>query len=450
MIRKLITHFLHGKLQRLPAGKGGKPSWVEASDFGLRAQAISVASLKTVQGLQSAGYKAYIVGGAVRDLLLGYKPKDFDVATDATPEEVRHCFRRSRLIGRRFQIVHVYMRGEVVEVTTFRGEHTAKTDPQGRILHDNAFGDQAEDAARRDFSINALYYDPVDELIIDYFQGVADIRQRRLRIIGNPSRRYREDPVRILRAVRLAAKLDLQIDPNTAAPLTRLAPLLENVPPARRFDELVKLVASGAAHTAISALRDRLIHPYLLPGLDAVLTQKQGERFVECALANTDARVAAGKAISANFIFATLLWPLVLDTWRQHQEAGERPLPALFHALDDVFEQHARRLAITRRIGTDVREILGLQPRFEQRSGKRPYALLTRPRFRAAYDFLLLRAEVGEVDSQLAEWWTRFQNADGSQRADMIDALQPAQTDNKRRPRRRRRKQPASNTTFVQ
>ncbi|MBK7423094.1 MAG: polynucleotide adenylyltransferase PcnB [Propionivibrio sp.] len=452
MIRKLITRVFGRKTPGAP----GEPAVIGVGRHGIRRDDISNGSRRTVETLQEHGYKAYVVGGAVRDLLAGITPKDYDVATNATPEQVRHCFRRSRIIGRRFQIVHVMMGAETIEVTTFRGHHDqpgghkAHTDDQGRVLRDNVFGSEKEDAARRDFTVNALYFDPVSETIIDYHHGVADLKQKTLRMIGDPKTRYREDPVRMLRAVRLAAKLGLSIDPEASRPIREMSELIENVPPSRLFDEMLKLLTSGHAVQCVQQLRAEGLHHGLLPLLDVILEQPLGERFVMLALESTDRRVREGKPISPGFLFATLLWHEVLAKWEALMSSGsegETParvparIPALFLAMDEVLDVQAEKLAITRRIAGDIKDIWALQPRFEQRSGKRPYGVLEQPRFKAAYDFLLLRAESGEVDGELGQWWTHFMNGDGDARAAM---LLPPKPDEKKKRRRRRKPVPAT------
>jgi poly(A) polymerase len=438
VIRKLISRVFRGNKNK---GNRHEPAVIPVSSHGITRDRLSSGSRRTCETLQAEGFKAYVVGGAVRDLLIGADPKDFDVATDATPEEVRRCFRRSRIIGRRFQIVHVMMGQEVIEVTTFRGQldETTKKDEHGRVLHDNVFGSQAEDAARRDFTANALYYDPSSETIVDYHHGVGDLKARTLRMIGEPRARYREDPVRMLRAVRLAAKLGLAIDPEAKKPIREMAGLLENVPAARLFDEMLKLLTSGHSVKCITQLRDEGLHHGLLPLLDVILEQPLGEKFVMLALANTDERIRRGKGTSPGFLFATLLWHEVLAHWDKMKAKGEAKIPALFQAMDTVLDVQGEKLAITRRIAGDIKDIWALQPRFEQRSGKRPYALLEQPRFRAGYDFLLLRAQAGEIDMEIADWWTRFQNVEGEQRAGMLQA-EPAGEKKKRR----RRKKPAN------
>ncbi len=437
MIRKLISRVFSGK--KTTANRH-EPAVIPVSSHRITRDRISSGSRRVCETLQSHGHKAYVVGGAVRDLLIGAEPKDFDVATDATPEEVRRYFRRSRIIGRRFQIVHVMMGQETLEVTTFRGAlgDDVKKDEHGRVLHDNVFGSQAEDAARRDFTANALYYDPATEAVLDYHHGVGDLKQKTLRMIGEPRARYREDPVRMLRAVRLAAKLGLSIDPEARKPIREMAELLENVPPARLFDEMLKLLTSGHSVKCLTQLRDEGLHHGLLPLLDVILEQPLGEKFVMLSLANTDDRVRRGKGTSPGFLFATLLWHEVLAHWEKLKAKGEPKIPALYSAMDTVLDVQGEKLAITRRIAGDIKDIWALQPRFEQRAGKRPYALLEQPRFRAGYDFLVLRAQAGEIDNEIADWWTRFQNADGEKRAAM---LLPEQAGDKKK--RRRRKKPA-------
>ena len=466
MIRQFISRVLGRKVKNShshPSHNG--PVILPVSAHGIRREHISSASRRVCETLQGQGFKAFVVGGAVRDLLAGITPKDYDIATNATPEQVRRAFRRSRIIGRRFQIVHVMMGSETLEVTTFRGhhgdqpaaKHTAKnaiaqTDEHGRVLRDNVFGSQQDDADRRDFTVNALYYDPSNETIVDYHHGVADVQQKTLRMIGDPAVRYREDPVRMLRAVRLAAKLGLTIDPAAKTPIREMADLLENVPPARLFDEMLKLLTSGHAVRCVKQLRDDGLHHGLLPLLDVILEQPLGERFVMLSLANTDERVRLGKPISPSFLFATLLWHQVLQHWQKIKTSGERSIPALFLAMDEVLDVQAEKLAITRRIAGDIKDIWSLQPRFEARAGKKPYALLEHQRFKASLDFLLLRAQANEDSgldedeeggkdslATLAEWWIEFLEAYGEQRASM---LVPDKAGQKKR--RRRRKKPAA------
>lgn len=443
MIRKLLQKVFSPK-QKSHAQHSSAAQRFSKRTHGINKRHISAAALKTTEGLQKAGFEAFIVGGAVRDLMLGRVPKDFDIATNATPEEVRQVFRRSRIIGRRFRIVHVLFGNETIEVTTFRGHHLAADDnaqvaDTGRILRDNVFGSQQEDAMRRDFSVNALYYDPKTEEVWDYHDGVADIKKGVLRVIGDVETRYKEDPVRMLRAVRLSAKLGLKIDRASEAPIARLADLLQDVPPSRLFEEMLKLFLSGHAMESASALRQHGLHHGVLPLLDVVFEQPMGERFVTLALTNTDQRVQQDKPVSPAFLFATLLWHEVLATWQKYQGQGEKSFPALQQAMYEVSDIQAEKLSIPKRFSVTMREIWGMQPRFEQRGGQRPFRLIEHERYRAGYDFLLLRCESGELDMSLAEWWDEFANADTAHRTQM---LQPDTA-----PRKRRRKRRTSNAT---
>jgi poly(A) polymerase len=314
------------------------------------------------------------------------------------------------------------------------------------VLADNLFGSQYEDAARRDFTINALYYDPTTETVLDWHDGVKDIRRRRVRMIGDPAARYREDPVRMLRAVRFAAKLGFEIDAATRAPIAQLAPLIENVPAARLFDEMLKLLTSGHSVACITRLRVEGLHHGLLPLLDVILEQPQGERFVMLALSRTDERVRAGKHIAPGFLFATLLWHEVLKRWNERLKAGEHRIPALDAAIDDVLDAQTEKLAIQRRFTSDMREIWMLQPRFERRIGHAPFKLLEHLRLRAGYDFLVLRSAAQEADAELADWWGRFLHAAPEERERLIAAAHAAkpQAAAPRRRRRRRGARPAA------
>jgi poly(A) polymerase len=380
-------------------------------------------AIRVCETLQRDGFRAYIVGGAVRDLLLGVRPKDFDVATDAEPEQVQKLFRRARIIGRRFRLVHVMFGPETIEVSTFRALQgdDAETDEHGRVLRDNVFGEQHEDAARRDFTVNALYYDPKTETVLDYHHGVRDLKARTLRMIGDPATRYREDPVRMLRVVRFAAKLKFDIASETRAPIAKMADLITNVPAARLFDEMLKLLQSGSALACLKRLRAEGLQDGLFPLLDAILDHPTAEPFIALALQKTDERVRSDKPISPGFLFASLLWHLVQERWQQRKNAGEIDIPALFAAMDDVFDRQLESMAIPRKITSDVREIWALQPRFEKRNGKAPLRLLEHPRFRAGLDFFELRAASQEADAALAVWWRSFSDLDGHARVDWLD-----------------------------
>lgn len=433
MIRKL--------LRRLVSGTTGatSPKIVPHSRHGVSRHAISACARRVTETLQEAGYSAYVVGGAVRDLLLGREPKDFDVATDATPERVRALFRRSRIIGRRFQLVHVMCGRDVVEVSTFRGKHAGDsgnhgtTDEHGRILRDNVFGTREEDAVRRDFTVNALFYDPTTEEVIDHCDGLADLKARTLRMIGDPEARYREDPVRMLRAVRLAAKLGLKIDRGTSAPIRKMADLLENVPGSRLFEEMLKMLLSGRSVQCVRELRSQGLHHGLLPMLDVILEQPLGERFVMLALESTDQRVLEDKPVSPAFLFAALLWHQVLAGWRAREADGTSTMLALIEAIDEVLDEQSDNLAIPRRFTTDMREIWVMQARLLNRSGRRPFSLLGNARFRAAFDFLILRCQSGEIDPEVGQWWEQFQHSSEQERSKMLIPGSGARRRRKRR-----------------
>ena len=447
MIKKLIRKILGPKNNK--GRDTSTPIVIGPDEHRIEPRLLSNNALRVTSTLQEAGFEAFVVGGAVRDLLLGVKPKDFDIATNATPEQVRKLFRRAFIIGKRFQIVHVMFGQDLLEVTTFRGttSDSAPKDEHGRVLRDNTFGSQAEDAVRRDFTINAMYYNPANEQVLDYHGGIDDIRARTLRIIGQPEARYREDPVRMLRVVRFAAKLKFTIEPETAAPISIMAPLINNVPAARVFDEMLKLLMSGQALACLQQLRKEGLHHGLLPLLDVVLEQPLGVKFVTLALDSTDARIAAGKTVSPGFLFASLLWHQVLEKWTAYRAAGEQPIPALHFAADDVLDSQTEKLALQRKIGTDMRDIWSMQPRFERRNGKSPHKLLEHPRFRAGYDFLLLRCASGEIDVELGEWWTAFYEGDEIAREELLASANrspEAGTKKKRAPRRSTRSKSAA------
>jgi poly(A) polymerase len=440
------------------AASGPDAPVILSSDIhGIDPSLISRNAIRVTDTLQQAGFRAFIVGGAVRDLLLGIAPKDFDVATDATPEEVQRLFRRARLIGRRFQIVHVQFGQEIIEVSTFRAlveasadapaappkrlrrdeldRRTHAVDASGRVLRDNVWGEQHEDATRRDFTINAMYYDPATQTVLDYHNGMADVRARLLRMIGDPVTRYREDPVRMLRIVRFAAKLGFEIEEATREPIQRLADLINNVPAARLFDEMLKLLLSGHALACLKQLRKEGLHHGLLPLLDVVLEQPHGESFITLALNSTDARVRAGKSVSPGFLFATLLWHDVQQRAQQYEANGEFPVPALHRAMDDVLDMQTEKLAIHKRFSADMREIWGLQSRLEKRSGRSPLKLIEHQRFRAGYDFLLLRCESGELDPGIGAWWAAFLDGTPSERETLLSQGGRASAPRKRRRR---------------
>jgi len=404
---------------------------------------ISPNALKVLNRLRQAGFEAYLVGGGVRDLLLGHEPKDFDIATNATPEEVREVFRNCRLIGRRFRLAHVFFGREIVEVATFRGSNAeagsdARVTEQGMILRDNVYGSITEDALRRDFTVNALYYNIADFSLVDYAGGLADIEQGRLRLIGDdPVARYREDPVRMLRAVRFACKLGFIIDPDCAAPIRELAGLLGEISPARLFEETLKLFHSGYALHAFEKLRHFDLFAQLFPETDVCLAREEQAfpiTFVSRGLDNTDRRILEGKPVAPAFLFAVLLWEPVRLRYQTLLAEGLPSADAMALASHEIASAQQRRVAIQKRFALPMREIWALQPRLERRQGKRPLMLLGHPRFRAAYDFLLLRAEAGEIDPELGQWWTRFQEVDAAERGKMLGS-----TPGRKRKRRRRK-----------
>jgi len=399
--------------------------------------------------LKKSGYQAYLVGGGVRDLLLGREPKDFDVATDATPEQVKAVFRNCRLIGRRFRLAHVRFGREIIEVATFRSADFGKAEQSanGMVLDDNLYGTIEEDALRRDFTINALYYNIADFSVIDYSTGMADLETGLLRLLGDPETRYREDPVRMLRAVRFAAKLGFNIEPATEAPIHHLGHLLEDIPPARLFEEVLKLFISGYAVSTFEKMRHYDLFAWLFPQTEEALSHEEHEfplTLVLKGLENTDRRLAQEKPVTPAFLFAVLLWePLRRMAEELERTQGLPPYAAIQQAAGLVIERQVQRVSIPRRFTTPMREIWGLQPRFHNTKGKRPARLLAHPRFRAAYDFLLLRAESGdEALQELAQWWTDFQVSDAGSREGLTKNLPANAEGGAKKRRRRRRKKP--------
>ena len=457
MIKKFINKLL-GK--STPGTSGGKPHFgkreeVPASVHGINPELVDRRAADVVATLKQAGFEAYIVGGAVRDLLLGLRPKDFDVATNATPEQVKGLFRRAFIIGRRFRIVHVvYGRGrehEVIEVSTFRAyldnaaagqvagnEKTSKAqlsgmqhavDASGRVLRDNVWGPQDEDATRRDFTVNAMYYDPVSQIVVDYHKGLQDAKKKTLRMIGDPATRYREDPVRIIRAVRFAAKLSalgFTIETKTAAPLVQSQLLLAEVPQSRMFDEMLKLLQTGHAIATIEQLKKLGMAKGIYPLLDVVV-ERAATPFVNAALTDTDRRVGEGKPVAPSFLLACVLWEDVRNGWTERQNQRQHPLPALQEAIDEVFDKRIGDVSGRGKLAADMREIWVMQPRFEKRVGSGPFGMVDQLRFRAGFDFLRLRADVGEVEEALAEWWQDFQGASDERREDLMDQAREEQ-----------------------
>ncbi len=466
MLKKIIHHVLGKPKPKTKAGGKTSPAAkrveVSAAQHGINRDFIDPRAIQVVETLQDAGFETYLVGGAVRDLLLGLAPKDFDIATEATPEEVKRLFRRAFIIGRRFRIVHVIFgsgrqdRGlsEVFEVSTFRAnvdhaeaptvkgnERSQKAqlegmkhavDSSGRVLRDNVWGDIASDAARRDFTVNAMYYDPTSEVVVDYHGGIGDAKKRIIRMIGEPAERYREDPVRIIRAVRFAAKLaplGFQLETHTLAPIQQLKKLLNDVPPSRMFDEMLKLVQTGHGLVSLQTLKTLGLERGIYPLLD-VMVERANTPMVRTMLGDTDARVKIGKPVAPSYLLAAVLWQDVLDGW-QARRTGQKPFdkmpvfPALADSVDAVFNERIGDVSGRGKLGVDMREIWTMQPRFERRTGSSPHTLVEHPRFRAGFDFLCLRAQSTEAAAPdlaaLAAWWQAFQDADHAARLALIE-----------------------------
>ncbi|CDS54239.1 Poly(A) polymerase [Polaromonas sp. CG9_12] len=471
MIKKFIDK-LFGKSdsaespsKRVPKSPFGKRHDIEFKDHGINVKLVDERAMDVVHVLKQAGFQAYIVGGAVRDLLVGLRPKDFDVATDATPEQVKSLFRRAFIIGRRFRIVHViYGRGrehEVIEVSTFRAhmdsalaeqvggnERTSKSElagmkhavhASGRVLRDNVWGPMEEDAARRDFTINAMYYDPETQVVVDYHNGIGDSKKKIVRMIGNPALRYREDPVRIIRAVRFGAKLNalgFKFEEKTAAPLKDMCGLLADVPQSRLFDEMLKLLQTGHSLASIAQLKALGMGTGIYPLLDVVV-EMSDDPFLKLALQDTDRRVAEGKPVAPSFLLSCVLWADVRSGWDRRLKRNEPPMPALQDAIDEAFNARIGDVSGRGKLGIDMREIWTMQPRFEKRVGNAPYSLLEQPRFRAGFDFLRLRGQIGEIDPALGEWWEKFSTAYDDERHDMIEAIRETQQKKPQTPRTR-------------
>lgn len=393
---------------------------------------ISGNALKVVKALQQAGFEAYLVGGCVRDLILGYEPKDFDVVTSATPEQVRVQFSNCRLIGRRFRLAHVRFGREIIEVATYRAGAAADIDEgglehseSGRILRDNIYGTREQDAVRRDFTINALYYDPATENVMDDVGGFCDLREGQIRIIGNPEQRYREDPVRMLRALRFAAKLGLRVEEGTLTPVDQLAQLLDEVPPARMFEEILKLFHGGCAVQVFELLRQHGLFAIVFPQIDAVLDSGDefARRLLPLALKNTDERINIGKHVNPAFVFAVFLWPVVLRQVEKHASDGHAHQECLRLAAREVVGAQVKHITIPRRFTTIIRDMWFLQPRLERRNPRTIFRLLEADRFRAAYDFLCLRIAAGELEQELCLWWTQIQELPDDDKRQMVAQL---------------------------
>ena len=418
---------------------------------------ISANALKVLYRLNNSGFDAYLVGGGVRDILLGIAPKDFDIATNATPEEIKGLFRNCRLIGRRFRLAHIVFGRDIIEVATFRGHHdnapkkqqdcqkTSKQSEHGMLLRDNIYGSIEEDAERRDFTINALYYSAKDFTVHDFANGINDVNQRKIRLIGDPETRYREDPVRMLRAVRFATKLDMQISAETEQPITALAPLLANIPPARMFEEFNKLFLSGKALENFDALRKYQLFTYFFPMVEQALNSQDYQylaSFISTALRNTDHRINNDKRVTPAFLFAAMLWyPLQHKITLLKTTTMLTPQDAFFSAYSEVMAEQQRSIAIPKRFQAVMKDIWILQEKFERREDKKAYKILEHVKFRAGYDFLVLRAELEQENTglaKLAQWWTDFQNSNPETQQLMIKSA--ASTSGARRKPRKKRK----------
>jgi len=419
-----------------------QPRILSRQEHNISRENISANALKVLYRLRNAGFDAYLVGGSVRDMLLGREPKDFDVVTNARPEQARELFRNSHLIGRRFRLVHVRFGDEVIEVSTFRtAHHIADSEGHvvdGTIVRDNVYGTIDDDVWRRDLTVNALFYNIKDFTVIDYVGGLQDIQAGRIRLIGDPEQRYIEDPVRLLRVVRFAVKLGFRIDPATEAPIRGFTELLRKIPPARLFEETLKLFLGGYALQTFEQLRRYDLFIELFPQTEAVLTEEEGgfpHMLLVHALQDTDSRLAAGKPITPGYLIAALLWMPMQAICREHVSNGMAEMDAVHFASDVVISKQIADIALPRQFTKLAREIWQLQLRLRKIQGKYPLRLLEHPRFRAAYDFLLLRAKAGENVQELADWWTGFQQ----EHPVKIDQLRKKPAEGRGRRRRRRR-----------
>ncbi|GAA0810853.1 polynucleotide adenylyltransferase PcnB [Colwellia asteriadis] len=432
-------------------------------------QLLSPNALKVLYRLNKGGFDAYLVGGGVRDILLGLKPKDFDIATNATPEEIKGLFRNCRLIGRRFRLAHIVFGREIIEVATFRGHHdstaekskkptkehtkTSKQNDEGMLLRDNIYGTIEEDAERRDFTINALYYSTKDFKVFDFANGVKDIEDKVIRLIGDPETRYREDPVRMLRAIRFATKLDMQISPETSAPIQELATLMASIPAARMFEEFLKMFISGKAIANFEQLRHYNLFGYFFPAVEQALNaqpeneqakveQQQLLALIVLAMGNTDQRINNDQRVTPAFLFAALLWYPLQKHIKQINAAQQlAPQDAFFAALSEVMPEQQRSIAIPKRFQGVMKDIWILQDKLARREGKRAFKTFEHPKFRAGYDFLLLRAEIEQSAElkELAQWWTDFQEVSNDARVQMIKGIKMVPGSKRRSPRKRRK-----------
>ncbi|QBY04736.1 polynucleotide adenylyltransferase PcnB [Thalassotalea sp. HSM 43] len=414
---------------------------------------LSENALKVLYRLNRGGYDAYLVGGGVRDILLGQHPKDFDIVTNATPEQIKKLFRNCRLIGRRFRLAHIVFGRDIIEVATFRGHHKedhcdkqklSKQSEQGMLLRDNIYGSIDEDAERRDFTINALYYSIKDFKVYDFANGVADIESRTIRLIGDPETRYREDPVRMLRAIRFATKLDMDIDPKTREPIKSLAPLMANIPPARMFEEYMKLFLGGKALENFDMLAEYELLQYFFPHISEDIKHNSdgnAVKFVRTVLRNTDARINQGKRVTPAFLLAAVIWHRIESQIQVFTAQHNMPYQdAFFSAMHEVMSEQQRCIAIPKRFQLPMKDIWFLQQKLEQREPKKVFKTIEHPRFRAGYDFLLIRSEIEQGDLvELANWWTHFQEATPDTQQQMLKSFRPTRQRRRRNPRKRKK-----------
>jgi poly(A) polymerase len=390
----------------------------------LKKKDIDPNAITVVERLTQAGYEAYVVGGAIRDLLMRQTPKDFDIATNATPQQIKKLFRQARIIGRRFKLVHIPFHRDIIEVSTFRSHepiHTnLQTNAQGMLIEDNVYGTLEQDAWRRDFTANSLYYQVDNGTIINFAQGFQDIQHKRLCIIGEPNTRYHEDPVRMLRAVRFAAKLNFTIAPDTVTPILSLNHLLTQVSGSRLFDEMLKLYQNGNAYRVQQLLEEYGLFQQLFPLNNAVSKHYPMQAFLQLALESTDARVKSRKPVNPAFLFAVILWFPMQVRAKLLQRSGVDPIPALDQAYSQVISEQSKIITIPKRHSQVIRDIWYLQTQFAKRKNTKIYHLYQHPRFRAAYDFFVLRALAHDESLELAKWWTTFQEVDAAQQEKMI------------------------------
>jgi len=420
-----------------------KPASYTLRELGLPADRLDRHAVSITDRLVKAGFKAYLVGGCVRDLLLGMHPKDFDVATNAEPEQVQALFKNCRLIGRRFRLAHIHFGRHIIEVATFRGPHLKhdKNDSHahkdGRLLRDNVYGTLEEDAWRRDFTVNALYLDAQKKTVIDYVGGIEDHQNRVLRLMGDPLTRFKEDPVRLIRAVRFKAKLNFQIEAGTEAPMAEMASSLKDIPSARLYDEIIKLFLNTHANQVFDTLRQYGLFEALFPQTELCLKNADSDApllLIKQAMENTETRLKNNQHVTPYFLLATLLWEPVRRLTEQNRPSFSSDTQAIHAAAHEVIAHQVSRIAIPKRMTTPMREVWALQPRFHKQVGVRCLRFLEHPRFRAAYDFMLLRSQYGEVDANIAEWWTHIQTLEPAEQKLMT---RPNQFKHKRKPRKK-------------